>query len=93
MSGYYPAELTDWSPNAPWNDPGDPPEKDFVVTVLQDGMNQMILQTLIGLRNMMKMVIILQFNLSNFLRNIFRRTWRNGKKKTRKTLISGQLLR
>lgn len=35
MSGYYPAELTDWSPNAPWNDPGDPPEKDFEITVSQ----------------------------------------------------------
>lgn len=35
MSGYYPAELTDWSPNAPWNDPGDPPEKDFDITCSQ----------------------------------------------------------
>ena len=35
MSGYYPAELTDWSPNAPWNDSGDPPEKDFEITVSQ----------------------------------------------------------
>lgn len=35
MSGYYPAELTDWSPNAPWNEPGDPPEKDFDVTCSQ----------------------------------------------------------
>lgn len=34
MSGYYPAELTDWSPNAPWNEPVVP-EKDFDITCSQ----------------------------------------------------------
>lgn len=34
MSGYYPAELTDWSPDAPWNEP-EVPEQDFDVTCSQ----------------------------------------------------------
>lgn len=35
MLSNYPPGLSDWSPNAPWNDPGDPPEKDFDVTISQ----------------------------------------------------------
>ena len=35
MSGYYPAELNDWSPNTPWSEPGNPPEKDFDITCSQ----------------------------------------------------------
>ena len=34
MSGYYPAELTDWSPNTPWNEP-EVPEREFTVTCSQ----------------------------------------------------------
>ena len=34
MSGYYPGNLTDWTPGCPWSEP-EVPEKDFEVTCCQ----------------------------------------------------------